>query len=191
MLNNIVMMEVRKCPVLVNARLELSADTFLWDIYTDASLIRKVCLNRYSQPIEGDDGYFTQLKSSTSLMQLPEDAFACFIGVDNKIYEELKQGVFIPNENVYNEIIDQLVILGYEVVLRDFQSYSVYSLIPIIFTENSINKYGLINELTSAIKIQTQLLSSQDEIRQWNIVAIYTDKHTHSKLETMSSQAKF
>lgn len=185
MFNNIVMMEVRKCPNSTDFGIELSADTFLWDVYSDTALIRKVCLNRYSKPIEADDGYFTQLKSVESLEELPEDAFACFIGVEDHLYEELKQGVFTPNKQVYDKISDQLVLLGYEVVLRDFQSYSVYSSISISPLENFINKYGLINDSKSAKKIQIQALSSKDMNHQWNIVAIYTDKPTYSKLETL------
>jgi hypothetical protein len=190
MFNNIAMMEVRKYPNSLDLGIELSADTFLWDIYHDVALIRKVCLSRYSQPIEGEDGYFTQLKSLAALAQLPKDAFACFIGAEDNFYEELKQGVFIPNKQVYDEISDQLVLLGYEVVLRDFQSYSVYSSDSILLTENAINKYGLIKDLELAKKIQTQISSSKDGGRQWNIVAIYTDKTSHSKLEILVSLKK-
>ena len=183
MFNNIVMMEVRRCPVFVNSSFELSADTFLWDVYPDAVLIHKVCLNRYCQPIEGDDAYFTQLKSVAALAELPKDAFACFVGVEDDFYEELKQGVYIPNKQVYDEISDHLILLGYEVVLRDFQSYSVYSATSITDAENTINKYGLIQDLKSAKKIHMQISTSKDESLRWNIIAIYTDMLTHTKLE--------
>jgi hypothetical protein len=190
MFNNIVMMEVRKYPKSTDLGTELSADTFLWDVYPDIALIRKVCLNRYCQPIEDEDAYFTQLKSVTALTQLPKDAFACFLGVEDNFYEELKQGVFIPNKPIYDEISDQLVLMGYEVVLRDLQSYSVYSPSTTSFTDNAINKYGLIKDLMQAEKIQKQLINSKDINHIWNIVAIYTDKSTFSKLEILMLQEK-
>ena len=190
MINNIVFMELRKTPNIENDRILLSADSFLWDVYPDIELIENLCFDRYCQPILNADGYSMQLKNAKNINQIPENAFGCFICVENIFYTELIKSTFTPNKFVYDELMKDLVLVGYEIVTKDFQSYSVYGKTLTASDGVEINEYSLINSYEQAKSVQHKANAEKVSKFEWEIVAICVDKYSNMRLKKLLSTAK-
>jgi hypothetical protein len=189
MINNIIFMEIKQTPNVENARILLSADSFLWDVCPNIGLIEDICFDRYCQPILNADGYATQLKNAKNIKLIPENAFGCFICVEDIFYTELIQGAFTPNKLVYDELTKDLVLVGYEIVTKDFQSYSVYGQALTASDGVEVNEYSLINSYEKAKNIQHKANALKESKFEWEIVAICVDKYSNLRLKKFLNTA--